>query len=440
MTPWAPLALGTPVGWTESGWLVWPDMGNRVPAMPQLDMTLTPEQTKALDRIQKWYKKATREALCMGGYAGTGKTTLLQHFINGLDFHPLCCAPTGKAASVLQKKLVNATVSTIHRALYCPVDLDTSELDELEEQLLKHPNNAQILKAIDEAKVRLSKKDVKFSLNGKHGITGGQLVIIDEASMVTQRMRDDLEATGAKLLYVGDPGQLPPVNDRGFFADAPPDVMLTEVQRQALDNPIVNLSMNIRNGVIPGYFTQGKCRHVAKGTLPPETYLEFDQVITGKNETRRKINRFFRKQTQRADLWPKEGERVVCLRNDTTAGQRYINGVQGVMLTDARVHPHTNELEGDLLYDGTVATNVPLYKYPFEAHYHSNAVEEPYTSRQGLKEFDFAYAITVHKSQGSEWDRVVVADDEMMSNNTEFRKKWLYTAVTRAKEELIWIS
>lgn len=404
-------------------------------------MKLSPEQTRALDNISRWMASHNRQTFILAGYAGTGKTTLLQHYINQQSDLVTCLAPTGKAASVLQKRLKNAVVSTVHRALYKPVAPSTAKLDTLEYQLTLHPNNEELKQAILEEKARLAKKDVQFSLKEERLISPGQLVVVDEASMVTRKMRKDLEETNAKILYVGDPGQLPPVQDEGFFKSHQPDAMLEQVQRQALDSPIIRMSMEVRNGAVINRTSADPApfRKIPKEELTADEWLKYDQVITGTNEARRKINRYFRRKMGFDKWWPRENDRLICLKNDSDGDIYYINGVQAVALTDVNYSADFGELMGDLVYDGNVAQGVTMYRYPFQIHYDPNAVEEPWQSRQGLREFDYAYAITVHKAQGSEWDRVLLADDGMKANDKEFRKRWLYTAVTRAKQELIWL-
>src|SRR5487761_2026201 len=121
-------------------------------------MQLSIEQTKALTKIHKWHKSKSVEPLLLAGYAGTGKTTLLQEFINGLDIRPLCCAPTGKAASVLAKRLTNATVSTVHKALYKPIAANERVLDELIAAFMANPENEALKLAVDEEKKRLAEE------------------------------------------------------------------------------------------------------------------------------------------------------------------------------------------------------------------------------------------------------------------------------------------
>jgi exodeoxyribonuclease-5 len=410
-------------------------------------MTLTPEQSTALDAIGRWLI-GPRQTFSLAGYAGTGKTTLLQHFINAQPNIVTCCAPTGKAASVLQKRLTNANVSTIHRAIYTPVAPSIAKLETLEMELLNHPNNQALQDAIREEKARLSKKDLKFNLKQDVLISRGQLVVIDEASMVTRRMRKDLEDTGAKILYVGDPGQLPPVRDDGFFSHCPPDVMLVKVQRQALDSPIIRISMQIRNGEeVPPTSGPGAFRKMPKKAMPALEWLAFDQVITGKNDSRRSVNRYFRRHAGRDMKWPQDGDRLICLKNDRDADTYFINGIQATAISNFDFNPDFGEIQGDILYEGQIIRSHSYYRYPFAAHYdyhmeNGKAVidceEDPPQSRRGLREFDYAYGITVHKSQGSEWGRVLFADDHMAMGADDY-KKWLYTAVTRAREELVWL-
>ncbi len=410
-------------------------------------MILSPEQTRALDAIAHWRSTPSRSFFILSGYAGTGKTTLLQEFINAQSHSVICLAPTGKAASVLGKKLTNARVSTVHKALYQPVSPSTERLEALEAALINHPDNEEVKQALEEEKERLAKRGIKFDLKADATISNGDLVIVDEASMVTERMHVDLIATGANILYVGDAGQLPPVMDGGFFAHHRPDVTLEQVHRQALESDIIRVSMQIRNGDSIDVTWGGEYdeesntqfQKVWKDGMRYDSWLTFDQVITGRNESRQRINRYFRTKANRKGWWPEDSEKLICLKNETDAGNIFINGVQGTALNNFQFVAELGELAGDVLYDGVVIPCQPFYRYPFQSHYDPQAIEEPYHNRRGSREFDYAYAITVHKSQGSEWDRVLIADDQMQSQNREFRKRWLYTAVTRARKELVWL-
>jgi exodeoxyribonuclease-5 len=198
--------------------------------------------------------------------------------------------------------------------------------------------------------------------------------------------------------------------------------------------------MEIRAGASINVQECAGFRKMPKESLPATEWLTFDQVITGTNEARRKINRYFRRQKEYRSWWPCANDKLICLRNENDGGMYYINGVQAMALNDATYISDFDTVVGDIVYEGSVVAGVPFYRFPFQAHYDAQAVEDPLQSRRGMvQDFDYAYAITVHKSQGSEWDRVLLADDGMQSNNKEFRKRWLYTAVTRAKRELVWL-
>lgn len=408
-------------------------------------MQLTRAQEIALFSIKAWLSDYDKQEFILAGFAGTGKTTLLQEFINSRDELVLCVAPTGKAASVLSKRLENVKVTTIHSALYKPVAANPAKLEDMLMELVGDPDNKDLREAIERERERLEQIKLGFAVNEKHRIEKGQLVIVDEASMVTGRIREDLYRTGAKVLYVGDPGQLPPVRDKGFFAEAEPDVMLTEILRQALDSPIIRLSMDVRNGhsISFGEYSSdgsGSVVKVPKESVSPETWLSYDQVITGKNDSRRKINRYFRtkKYPGNRSVYPMKGDKLICLKNEAEDGVYYINGVPASSLDDAVKCPNQPWVIGKVLYEDEILEDVVLWPRAFEMHY-SDVKEDLPFERLGMRQFDYAYAITVHKSQGSEWDRVLLADDQMQSQDRDFRKLWLYTAITRAKSELLWL-
>lgn len=406
-------------------------------------MTLSPEQESAMDLVFRWLdgKLISEEPwmFYLGGFAGTGKTTLTQEIINRLPQPPLCLAPTGKAASVLQKKLTNAMVTTIHSALYKPVMPSTAQLDALMLQLKANPGVRELVEALKEEKQRLSRQKLSFTDNQMKEIAPGDLVIVDESSMVTAKMAGDLRATGAKVLFVGDPGQLPPVQDSGFIANRKPNALLKTIHRQALDNPIVKLSMLIREGSnIPRTIELPQLVRRPKTGYAFSELAKADQILSGMNVVRRRINRAIRKIKGYEGTYPRTGEKLICLKNRFDKGGM-ANGVQCFAASNHAIMPD-GDIQLDVLYEDRLLHNISIYHYPFEAHYNERAEEDPWMARKDLAEFDFGYAITVHKAQGSEWDKVVVVDDGLFRNNARDRKRWLYTAVTRAKEQLTWLT
>lgn len=407
-------------------------------------MILSPDQSRALQAIEQWSRGAGDSIFTLAGYAGTGKTTIVQEWINGLDRPVFCCAPTGKAAEVLRKRLRHTNVSTIHRALYKPLGPpSTSHLQELEESLKAQPENETIKEAIAEERYRLERKKIRFGKRQEALIAEGDLVVVDEASMVTTQMLRDFISTGARILFVGDPGQLPPVQDRGFFRERQADATLTEIHRQALDSPVLRLSLRIRNGEDVGPFKEPGCAKQPKSSIEFSQWLTYDQIITGSNASRRRVNRFFRKfKYGQLDLaiWPRKTDKLICLKN-SPPDYFFINGVQAEATAIFHFEPAMECCIGPMLYDGNPLDDRTFSPFPFRATYDVGLKDNAWweSSAMDLLEFDYAYAITVHKAQGSEWPRVIIADDQMMANNREFRKHWLYTAVTRAKQELLWL-
>lgn len=400
-------------------------------------MPLTMEQSDALGQIKNWAKGDEDDFMfTLHGFAGTGKTFLMQHLINSWGDDIICCAPTGKAASVLKSKLDGHDVSTIHSLLYSPDSPAIEEYKLLKALAKENPDDQELANDLEDMRRRLTDVKLTFSYSGGTDIAPGQLVVVDEASMVTKGMLDDFRETQAKVLFVGDGGQLPPVGDGGWFINNKPDAILQEVQRQALDNPIIRLSMDIRNRSLNKIdYQYDECKIISKLELSHDEWMEADQVITGKNVTRHRLNKWFRSKLGYEGFLPQKGEKLICLKN--MKGKPYINGVQMVCTEDATEEAGRYFI--GIEYEDQPYSEVEFYDYHCTKTYNSRALEEPFEMRRRLLELDFAYAITCHKSQGSEWPSVIVADDRMRIHDKENRARWLYTAVTRAKEKLTWV-
>src|SRR5882757_8421947 len=252
----------------------------------------TPHQDAALSAVADWYKakpgrNGTPGIFRLFGYAGTGKTTLARHLAEGVDGKVLFAAFTGKAACVMRSKGCRGA-STIHRLIYKPPESK-------EEQ-------------------------PSFELWSKAPASNAKLIIIDECSMVDAELARDLMSFNVPLLVLGDPAQLPPIQGGGFFTDVKPDAMLTEVHRQAQDNPIVRLSMDIRAGKPLTEGQYGETQVVRKSDLDPKRVLDADQVLVGRNVTRRAYNARLRERRGFADTLPMVGDKLVCLRNNRRKG------------------------------------------------------------------------------------------------------------------------
>jgi exodeoxyribonuclease-5 len=253
--------------------------------------------------------------------------------------------------------------------------------------------------------------------------------VIDECSMVDAELGRDLISFGVPLLVLGDPAQLPPIQGGGFFTDAEPDSMLTEVHRQAADNPIVRLSMDIREGRVLEPGTYGETQVVSKQALDPARVLEADQVLVGRNATRRAYNARMRLRRGFEGEMPATGDKLVCLRNNKRKG--LFNGG----LWSVKEKPTTRRdfvsmrIQPD---DGYAGKGIKVSVRPECFTGGIEGVE--WLMRKHYDEFDYGYVLTVHKSQGSQWDDVVLFDESMAFG--ESRQRWLYTGVTRAAKRL----
>ncbi len=383
-------------------------VARRARILPVDAMEFSPQQDDALQAVSRWLKAGRPQVFRLFGYAGTGKTTLARHFAEHVDGQVQFAAFTGKAAQVLRSKgAVNAR--TIHSLIYRPRGEEAVE---------------------DEATGKTSINPT-FSLNRQSPVARAKLIVIDECSMVDEQLGRDLMSFGTPILVLGDPGQLPPISGGGFFTDHEPDFLLTEIHRQARDNPIIRLALDVREGreFMRGDF--GTAQVIGKEEVTQDLVLRADQVLVGTNRTRRRYNQRLRELKGFTAAHPQAGDKLVCLRNDPAKG--LLNGSLWKVMTSSRetVKPGINLLvapeEDDP--DRGVA-KIKLLKAAFE-----NPEEEiPWQQKKRFDDFDYGYALTVHKAQGSQWNDVVLFDESFAFKET--RQRWLYTAVTRAAERL----
>lgn len=377
----------------------------------------------------KMQKEAIYQALCGGvmmltGGPGTGKTTIVKALMAIFDSLGMKCvlaAPTGRAA----KRMSEATSSeakTIHRML------------EME---------------------RTGDLNVKFGRNAQHPLEES-VVIIDEASMMDLLLAEALLRAmrrGSRLILIGDADQLPSVGSGNIFADLIASqkirtIRLTEIFRQSEESLIITNAHKINNGETPilsvtdndFFFVQREYERDIPGTIAslimqrlPKAYgssiKEQIQVITPSkkgaggveilnSELQSHINppnKFKREKISHGIVF-REGDRVMQTVNNYDiewekngyVGTGIFNGDIGVIESI-----NTNKSEMLIRFDDKLVT------YDFD----------------DLDELDLAYAITVHKSQGSEYPVVLIplyqCPPMLMTRNL------LYTAVTRAKRMVI---
>lgn len=390
----------------------------------------SPQQQTALDRVGRWLKTRDKPVFQLAGYAGTGKTTLAKHLAATVNGPVYFAAYTGKAAHVLTKS--GATnVSTIHKLIYTPKDKSQQRLKELQAErarLLTHkPVPETLVEKVDAAikaeQINLARP--MFQLNTESPLFEAALLVVDEYSMIDEQMGEDLLSFGCPILALGDPGQLPPVGGTPFFKGKP-DILLTEIHRQAQDNPIIWMSKEVREGRVLRPGSYGSSRVVPLQQIPRDelrsVVLSTDQLLVGRNATRITSNGRARELLGRTNALPQEGDKLVCLRNNHEVG--LLNGQLWKVRRDAI-------FDGDYVImdiEGEDGAKVEVSAHPH--YFHGNKPE--YWERKDAEEFDYGYALTVHKSQGSQWNNVLLFDEWYGRD----RKEWLYTAITRAAERI----
>lgn len=359
----------------------------------------SPQQEQALKAVDKWFftESKRKQVFRIFGYAGTGKTTLATHFAQNIDGLVLFAAFTGKAALVMRKRGCEGA-RTIHSLIYiAEPDKKTGE--------------------------------VWWRLNKESMLKEASLLIIDECSMVDEELAKDLLSFRVPILVLGDPAQLPPVSGAGFFTEAKPDIMLTEIHRQARDNPIVYLASQVREGIYPDYGDYGESRIVSK--VSSMDALDADQILVGRNATRDSMNIKMRKLLKMNDEYPIQNDKLICLRNDRD--RAIFNGglfrVERVFTSKYK----TNFLNMSLSAEDD-ETGLPVMVKVHKSFFSSEVAVPDWKMLKGSQQFDFGYAITCHKSQGSQWENILVYDESWCFRDEW--QRWLYTAITRASEKI----
>lgn len=400
-------------------------------------MAITPnkKQEKAIKLAKEWWddrKRRENEVFVIAGYAGTGKTTCLELVIDeiGLDKEEvITVAFTGMASSCLTRK--GHIASTIHKLIYNPKVL---------------PNGK-----------------VKFNL--KECIEGGyKLAVVDEASQASKQLMDDLLSFHIPVIAMGDPLQTKQFGglDNGLLDK--PNIVLDEVMRTSLDNPILYLATQVRNGERIKYGKMGdNVFIIPKNKIPDSAYVNASQVITTTNNSVSMINNYVRKKIYGLEsMYPYKNEKIMCLKNnwdkfitEDSIDQYLVNGLIGT-ITD--IGNYSEKTESFKMSFKPIHSNKKEFKkLNADALYFSNNLrnddiffsEDPeiqeifgqtIINRQialdtigtVIDKFNFAYATTVYKAQGSEFDSVLYYKDRFRNTQRED-----YTSITRSKEFLM---
>ena len=361
--------------------------------------TPSPLQARAIAAVKDWFQHRTgdQQVFRVFGYAGSGKTTITRHAIAELgleDTEPdsdntppvgsvLYAAFTGKAALVMSRK--GTPACTIHSLIYRVSEATAAEIEKVKQDIAdtraRLPGLGEAERLLAESRLRsleLRLKDIhqpRFVLNDQSMLREAALLVLDEVSMVGDDMARDLLAFGKPTLVLGDPGQLPPIKGEGAFTRAEPDVMLTEIHRQAGESAVIRLATLARQGqTIPYGEHDAHVWKMRRTDVTARQMLRGGQVICGRNATRVQLNLAMKQAAGFDGAYPiGQGEKIICLKNRNDLG--IVNGMF-LDLTDVRDEDDrafsaavTTE-DGDPVggRTGGKAERLPIYKGHFDDH------------------------------------------------------------------------
>lgn len=370
-----------------------------------------------LTQQQEWTIKEVKKLLIqkkpiitIAGFAGTGKTTLVQYLIESLGYTlddvAFACF-TGKASLVLQQKGIPAT--TLHSLLYISFMNKGGDF------------------------VHVKKKELDYPY---------KLIVIDEISMVSNDILTVARSHKIPIIALGDIGQLPPIGETNGLLDHP-DIVLTEILRQEVDNPIIQLSMDIRAGKLLSLTKNENIMIIDRSDLVAGMFTWADQILCGYNNTRNEINATIRKILGYENPIPEVGEKIICTKNywNTLSHDQNLPLVNGTIGFIDKIYFSTNKEQiidfkpdyiDDLFKKITVDTALYQNQKPKEQWIYKAGRRIPIL--KDVKFFDWAYAITTHRFQGSQADKILVFEEIL---NLDTHKQWLYTAVTRSAQKII---
>ena len=389
-------------------------------------MILTKKQEEGL-KIAVARHRAHEKYTVIAGYAGSGKSTLVRFIIEALDVEEskVCYATfTGKAAQVLAKK-GNKNSMTLHKLLY---------------DSIPRPGGG-------------------FYRKPKHYLDY-TVVVVDEVSMAPKSIMDKLFSHNVYVICLGDPFQLPPIDkDEDNHLLDKPHVFLDEIMRQAAESGIIRLTMDIRDQKPLEYVKNDQVQIYPASALNKGMLDWADQVLTATNLTRYSMNDCMR-EMKGFGPEPCDGDKIICLRNywdsyNYTNGDPLVNGTIGTLknptpgIIKVPLYAYNpgiiNILEGGFISElgedfGSINMDPRIMQggeseLEWRDKYRLNKLK----NRIGdviPKEFTYGYAITCHKAQGSEWDKVLVIEEKFPFNKVE-HARWLYTAATRAADKLV---
>ena len=393
-----------------------------------------------------WFRNSSSQIFEIDGPGGTGKSVTLWRIINGIGLHQdqiLPMAYTGQAAMVMRTKgFINA--KSIHSSLFHFV---REKIDPME---IINDANANPFKLIDTSinKPLYRRKFVPLEVGELN--PNIRLIVIDEGYMVPMNMREHILKHGIKVLVAGDQGQLPPIGDDPAFLTGYGIHHLTQIMRQEEGNPIIYLAHRARNNQPIHCGVYGNNLLVIEDKdLTNDMVLNIGNIICGTNKTRDGINNNIRRSLNLPGTGPVFGDRVICKQNnwDKVVGDVALtNGLIGWISSSVKFgYDKKGKLKKDIL---NIDFKPDLSMYPFDnLNINYKYLISDYTERNRIREymvsthnnaelFEFAYALTTHSAQGSEYNSGIYIEEHL---RPEIQNQLIYTGITRFRKNLIYV-
>lgn len=379
-----------------------------------MELILNDQQAEAVEKAVTWYKglrdRTHRKRFhFISGYAGTGKTTVANIIAKRCVGDSVqYIAPTGKAASRLRQKGC-ANARTLHQFLYRVVGVTQDD---------------------EEAPIFVA----KGSLDERP-----LLIVLDEACMVGSWDVDNLLALNIPILVLGDIGQVPPVGAAAFFTEERVDTLLTEIMRQGKESNIIRASFFVRTGgrLPVREYEDVKVRIGRPKMADVKAHCSEDSVmLCAYNTTRKRLNALARAAMGFSGVTPQIGEKVMCTFNQHETG--VMNGEQGIVVgyemlgIDDAAKDENEGLMWMTIRSLTYGTEQKVFFNPLCFTEEDEEIRQMYYKKKGG--YDFGWALTIHKSQGSEWDNVLMMEETLTSIPYA---KLIYTGITRAAKTLM---
>ena len=394
---------------------------------------LNNEQEMVVDRAIDWFYHGTNQVFEFDGLPGTGKSITLMEIVKALNLNPMteiaAMSFIGSASLVMRMKgLVNAKTahSWIFNVFSEPLKDNNGKI--IMDDLLNCPIMKPIFVPVDHLDPNI------------------KLIIIDEAYSMPRSLRPIIEKFGIKILATGDKNQLPPVKDLPAFLYDPNIYHLTKCMRQMGRDDIIYIADRVNNGLplANGYY--GNSLVINNSDLTDSMLMWADAIICCKNKTRDELNKKIRQIKGYKSKLPQYGEKVVCRNNnwlefimDNNYTINLCNGLIGTVMNCPDISTFDGKLfsmdfKPDLVPNGIFFDSRCNYKY----------ITSDYDDRKRIKEakwelgnkFEFAYAITAHIAQGSQFHKVIYIEEKMYP---QIQSALNLVGATRADQNLIYV-